>query len=235
VAPLVAGTSGFSYPTWKPDFYPADLPAKKFLAHYATRLNGVEINYTYHRLPSASTLEGWLNETPPGFVFALKAHQKLTHIQRLQRSDFTRVFFNAIDALRVKDRLGPVLFQAPPNLALDLERLRDFLEDFPSDVRCAFEFRNKSWFVDPVYELLESRGIALCLAESDKLVVPERITADFVYFRLRKESYSSEERAEIAAKVGALRASGKGCYVFFKHEDTPAGALHAEELLKSIR
>jgi uncharacterized protein YecE (DUF72 family) len=231
VAPLVCGTSGFAYPGWKPAFYPADLPAKKFLHYYATRLNGVEINYTYHRLPSGSTIEGWLEETPPGFVFVLKAHQRLTHIQRLQRSEFTGVFFKAIDALRVKQKLGPVLFQAPPNLALDLERLRGFVEDIPSDVTCAFEFRNKSWFTEPVYELLEQKRIALCLAESDKLTVPERITADFVYFRLRKASYSADERAEIAAKVKGLREQGKTCYVFFKHEESPDGALHAERLL----
>ncbi len=231
MAPLVCGTSGFAYPSWKPAFYPANVPAKKFLSYYATRLNGVEINYTYHRLPSASTIEGWLAETPPGFVFVLKAHQKLTHIQRLQKSEFTQVFFKAIDPLRLQNRLGPVLFQAPPNLALDLDRLRGFLEDFPGDVRCAFEFRNKSWFTEPVYDLLESRGIGLCLAESDKLTVPERITSDFVYFRLRKESYNPEERAEIAAKVKSLREQGKACYVFFKHEETPEGALHAEEIL----
>ncbi len=233
MAKLVCGASGFSYPSWKPAFYPKELPAKKFLSYYASRLNGVEINYTFRRLPSLSTLEGWLEDTPPGFVFALKAHQKLTHIQRLGKSDFTRVFFQAMDPLRVKERLGPVLFQAPPNLAVDLDLLRGFLEDFPDDVRCAFEFRNKSWFTEAVYDLLESRGIALCLAESDKLAVPERITADFVYFRLRKESYTAEERAEIADKVKLLRASGKSCYVFLKHEETPEGALYAEELLRA--
>jgi len=233
VAKLVTGTSGFSYPAWKPAFYPQDLPAKKFLNYYSTRLNGVEINYTYHRLPSASTVENWLEDTGPGFVFVLKAHQKLTHIQRLQRSEFTQVFFKSVDALRIKGRLGPVLFQAPPNLALDLDRLRGFLEDFPADVRCAFEFRNKSWFTEPVYDLLESKGIALCLAESDKLTVPERVTADFVYFRLRKETYPPEERADFAARVKTLMNRGLDCYVFFKHEDTPDGALYAEELLKT--
>jgi len=233
VAKLVTGTSGFSYPAWKPAFYPQDLPAKKFLNYYSTRLNGVEINYTYRRLPSASTVENWLEDTGPGFVFVLKAHQKLTHIQRLQRSEFTQVFFKSVDALRIKGRLGPVLFQAPPNLALDLDRLRGFLEDFPADVRCAFEFRNKSWFTEPVYDLLESKGIALCLAESDKLTVPERVTADFVYFRLRKETYPPEERADFAARVKTLMNRGLDCYVFFKHEDTPDGALYAEELLKT--
>lgn len=231
---LVAGTSGFSYSSWKPLFYPEKLPSKKFLNHYAGRLNGVELNYTFHRLPSVSSIESWLEETAPGFTFVLKAHQKITHFQRLTPgSEFTQVFFKAIDPLRMQRRLGPILFQLPPNLACDLSRLEGFLNDIPADVRCAFEFRNPSWFQDPVYRLLESRKIALCLAESDKLVAPKEVTADFVYFRLRKSEYLPEERAEIAAQVKQMLASGKDVYVFFKHEESPAGALYAEELLKS--
>ncbi len=229
---IYAGTSGFAYDAWKPDFYPADVPAKKFLHHYSTRLNAVEINYTFRRLPSASTLQGWVEQTAPGFVFALKAHQKLTHILRLKRNEFTEVFFKAIDPLRVTGRLGPVLFQLPPNLPLNLELLTDFLQDVPPDVPLAFEFRNKSWFTDSVYEVLEKHGIALCLAESEKLVVPERITAGFVYFRLRKESYTPEELTEVKAKCESLAAAGKDVYVFFKHEESPAGALYAEGLLR---
>ncbi|HEY3743342.1 MAG TPA: DUF72 domain-containing protein [Bryobacteraceae bacterium] len=229
---LYAGTSGFAYDTWKPDFYPADLSSKKYLHHYAQRLNSVEINYTYHRLPSASTLEGWVEQTPPSFVFVLKAHQKLTHIFRLKKNEFTQTFFKAIDPLRAARRLGAVLFQLPPNMKLDLEVLTAFLEDCPPEIRLTFEFRNPSWLVDPVHELLEKHGVALCLAESEKLVIPERITADFAYFRLRKENYTPEDRTEIATRVRTLLATGKDVYVFFKHEDTPAGALYAEELLK---
>ncbi|MBL8293808.1 MAG: DUF72 domain-containing protein [Bryobacterales bacterium] len=231
---LVAGTSGFSYPSWKPAFYPEKLASKKFLSHYATRLNGVELNYTFHRLPSAASLESWLADTAPGFTFCLKAHQRITHFQRLAPgAEFTHVFFKAIDPLRVHQRLGPVLFQLPPNLACDLPRFEAFLKDIPDDIPCAFEFRNKSWFDDAVYKLLESRGIALCLAESDKLVVPEHITAGFVYFRLRKTEYSAEDRAAIAAKAATLVKDGKDVYVFFKHEESPDGALYAEELLQS--
>ena len=178
MAQLYAGTSGFAYDTWKPDFYPADLSSKKYLAYYAQRLNAVEINYTYHRLPSTATLEGWVENTPPSFTFVLKAHQKLTHIFRLKKNEFTQAFFQAIDPLRTARRLGAVLFQLPPNMKVDLELLTAFLEDVPVEIRLAFEFRNLSWLVDPVYELLEKRGVALCLAESEKLVIPERITAD---------------------------------------------------------
>ena len=110
---LYSGTSGFAYPSWKPEFYPEKLPAKKFLSYYATRLNAVEVNYTFRRLPSAATLENWVNDTPPGFVFPLKAHMRITHILRLKPSEFTEVFFRAIDPLRTARRLGPVLFQLP--------------------------------------------------------------------------------------------------------------------------
>lgn len=231
-ASLYCGTSGFAFASWKPDFYPAKLPAKKFLQHYAQRLNAVEINYTFRRLPSAATLENWVQETRDGFVFALKAHQRITHIDRLEVSEFTRIFFQAIDPLRVRKRLGPVLVQLPPNFALDLDKLRRFLDATPEEVPLAFEFRNKSWFTAEAYEALRWRKAALCLAESEKLVAPPVITAPFVYFRLRKDGYSPEERQEIAAKVKELLGQGKSVYVFFKHEETPAGALYAEELLR---
>ena len=233
MATLFAGTSGFAYPSWKPDFYPPKLPAKDFLEYYATRLNAVEINYTFRQLPKTTTLENWINATPEGFTFVCKAHQRITHILRLRESEFTDVFFKAIDPLRASRRLGPVLFQLAPNLKADLSTLTAFVEKLPRDIRCAFEFRNKSWLIDEVYRLFERHGIALCLAESDKFEVPEVVTAVFVYVRLRKEDYSPEERAEVAERVRGMLAGGRDVYVFFKHEDTPAGAVYAEELLKA--
>jgi len=235
MATLFAGTSGFAYPSWKPDFYPPKLAAKDFLKHYATRLNAVEINYTFRQLPKLSTLENWIAATPEGFSFSCKAHQRITHIFRLRESEFTDVFFKAIDPLRSSRRLGPVLFQLPPNLKVDLALLTAFVEKLPRDIRCAFEFRNASWLVDEVYRLFETHGIGLCLAESEKFEVPEVVTAGFVYVRLRKEDYSPEERAEIANRVKAMLSGGRDVYVFFKHEDTPAGAVYAEELLKALK
>jgi uncharacterized protein YecE (DUF72 family) len=228
---LYSGTSGFAYSSWKPDFYPEKLPSKKFLNYYATRLNAVEVNYTFRRLPSASTLENWVKETLAGFVFPLKAHMRITHIQRLKPSEFTEAFFRAIDPLRAARRLGPVLFQLPPALKCDEALLGDFLATLPRDVPMAFEFRHASWLNEEVYGLLEKYGIALCLAESEKIVVPKVITSSFVYFRLRMPEYSAEDRKEIADRVEQLLSSGRDVYVFFKHEETPAGALYAEELL----
>jgi len=233
MATLFAGTSGFAYPTWKPDFYPPKLPAKQFLQHYATRLNAVEINYTFRQLPKTTTLENWITATPEGFTFVCKAHQRITHIFRLRESEFTDVFFKAIDPLRASRRLGPVLFQLAPNLKVDLPLLTAFVEKLPKDIRCAFEFRNSSWLIDDVYRLFEKHGIALCLAESDKFEVPQVITSGFVYVRLRKPDYSPEERAEVADRVRGMMAAGRDVYVFFKHEDSPAGAVYAEELLKA--
>jgi uncharacterized protein YecE (DUF72 family) len=232
MAHIYAGTSGFAYAAWKPDFYPEKLPAKKFLSYYAGRLNAVEINYTFRRLPSASTLENWVNETRPGFVFPLKAHMRITHIQRLKPSEFTEVFFRAIDLLRTARRLGPVLFQLPPAMKCDEALLGDFLATLPRDLRYAFEFRHTSWLQDPVYRLLEKHGVALCLAESEKLVIPEVVTANFAYSRLRMPEYTADDRKEIAARVEQLLGQGRDVYVFFKHEETPAGALYAEDLVQ---
>ena len=121
MATLYAGTSGFAYPAWKPGFYPAKLPSKQFLKHYAGRLNCVEINYTFRRLPSASTLQNWVEATAPGFVFAVKANMRITHILRLKNAEqATEIFFNAIDPLRTSRRLGPVLFQLPPAMKCDV-------------------------------------------------------------------------------------------------------------------
>jgi uncharacterized protein YecE (DUF72 family) len=233
MATLFAGTSGFAYTAWKPGFYPARLPANQFLKHYAGRLNAVEINYTFRRLPAASTLQAWVEATPPGFVFAVKANMRITHLLRLKNAQqATEVFFNAIDPLRVTRRLGPVLFQLGPQVKCDVALLRDYLELLPANVRHAFEFRHQSWLTEPVYDVLRARNAALCVAESEKLEVPEVITADFVYYRLRKPDYSEADIDSLAARARDLLAGGRDLYLMFKHEETPDGALNAELLLR---
>jgi uncharacterized protein YecE (DUF72 family) len=230
---IFAGTSGFAYPQWKPRFYPADVPQKKFLEHYAGRLNACEINYTFRRLPTATTLETWVRATPAHFVFCLKAHMRITHIRRLKDAgEATEVFLKAIDPLRSARRLGPVLFQLPPHLKSDAALLADFLPLLPRDLRFAFEFRHPSWLNDDIYKLLGDHNVCLCQAESERLEIPHIITADFVYFRLRKPEYTPDDLAEIEARCVALLDSGRNLFVFFKHEDTPEGALHAEDLLR---
>ena len=233
---LYAGTSGWSYPSWKPQFYPAKLPAKKFLEHYATRLNSVEVNYTFRQLASEKLQQGWLDATPPGFLFSVKAHQMITHIKRLRdAADFTQRFLASLQPLSGAGKLGTVLFQLPPFLKCDTALLGDFLGVLPTTLRKTFEFRHESWFTDAVFDLLRAHNSALCIAESEKLTVPEVHTAGFSYFRLRNPEYTPAERAELAKKFAALRAKASDVFVYFKHEETPEGAMHAEEMLQSSR
>lgn len=235
MATLYAGTSGFAYTAWKPGFYPAKLPAKQFLKHYAARLNCVEINYTFRRLPSAATLKSWVEATPAGFVFAVKANMRITHILRLKNAaEATELFLRMIDPLRSARRLGPILFQLPPQMKSDVPLLEAYLELLPPDLRYAFEFRHTSWLSDPVYDALRRRNISLCVAESERLEVPEVITADFVYYRLRKPEYSAEDVEAFAARSRELLAAGRDLYLMFKHEETPEGALNAETVLRQI-
>ena len=235
MATLYAGTSGFAYTAWKPVFYPAKLPSNQFLKHYAERLNCVEINYTFRRLPAATTLANWVQQTAPGFVFAVKANMRITHILRLKNAEqATDIFFKAIDPLRTSRRLGPVLFQLPPAMKCDVGLLRSYLELLPKGMRYAFEFRHASWLVEEVYAELRQSNISLCVAESERLEVPEVITADFVYYRLRKPDYTEQDIDAFAARARELLATGRDLYLMFKHEETPEGALNAELLRKKV-
>jgi uncharacterized protein YecE (DUF72 family) len=235
VGKVYAGTSGWAYATWKPDFYPAKLASAKFLGHYASRLNTVEVNYTFRRFPTEKLLRGWMAQVPEDFKFAFKANQKITHIKRLKDvAEFTTEFATALQPMAAEGRLGPVLFQLPPYLKCDAGLLREFLAGVPRGLKSAFEFRHASWFCDAAYDVMREENIALCLAESEKLETPDVLTADFAYLRLRKEDYSEKARAAVKERVAKLAAGGD-VYVYFKHEDTPEGAIHAEKLLGEMR
>src|ERR1700731_2181939 len=169
MAQLYVGTSGWAYPSWKPDFYPAKLPQKNFLPHYATQLNTVEVNFTFRQLIKETTAQTWIPEKPPGFRFGVKAHQVITHIKRLKgTADFVPRFLSTIELLAQAGKLGPVLFQLPPNLKQDVGLLNDFLALLPRTLPAAFEFRHDSWFADSTWEALKSRGTALCVAETEE-------------------------------------------------------------------
>jgi uncharacterized protein YecE (DUF72 family) len=228
------GTSGWAYPTWKPDFYPAKTPASKFLEYYATQLNSVEVNYTYRARPSASTLQNWAAATPEGFTFVAKAHQRITHIKRLTDVEQdVDAFFASLQPLLHARKLGPVLFQLPPNLKTDADRLAKFLKALPHDAPAAIEYRNPGWFDEKIYSLMREHNVALCIAESDELAVPEVFTANFTYYRLRKSSYSDLELEELERRLRTA-AQEREVYAFMKHEDTPEGATNARKLLKTL-
>jgi len=232
---LFAGTSGWAYTTWKPGFYPAKLATAKFLPHYSSRLNSVELNYTFRSFPTEKLLNNWIAATPSSFKFSVKAHQSITHIKRL-RDAATKAsdFIASLAPFEKAGRLGPILFQLPPNLKYDLTLLNDFLAGLPRKQRYAFEFRHASWFQDEVFSALQTANIALCQAESEDLKTPEVQTADFIYMRLRKDDYSPKTRKALAAKLQNLVKNGDA-FIYFKHEDEPDGPLNAEELLQAVK
>jgi uncharacterized protein YecE (DUF72 family) len=233
MAQLFVGTSGWAYPSWKPDFYPAKLAQKNFLTHYSSQLNTVEVNFTFRQLIKETTAQKWITETPPGFRFGVKAHQVITHIKRLKGTvDFVPRFLTTIEPLAQAGKLGPVLFQLPPNLKADVKLLEEFLPAVPRALQAAFEFRNESWFNDDVFNLLKNNNRALCIAETEERTTPDVVTADFSYYRYRKPSYTAEERSAMVTRIGQHLAEGRNVYAYFKHEETPEGALYAVELLK---
>jgi uncharacterized protein YecE (DUF72 family) len=236
MAEFFTGTSGWAYPTWKPDFYPAKLTQKKFLGHYATRLNTVEVNFTFRQLVKETTIQNWMGETPAHFRFGIKAHQVITHIKRLKATeDFVPRFLATIEPLAAAGKLGPVLFQLPPNLKADAALLQDFLAKLPRSVPAAFEFRHASWFADSTWDLLKASNVALCVAETETLTTPDVATAAFVYYRFRKPSYSGVERSSMIERIQQHLAGGRDVFAYFKHEETPEGALYAVDLLRSVQ
>jgi len=231
MAQFYAGTSGWAYPSWKPQFYPDKLSQTKFLTYYATKLNTVEVNFTFRQLVKETTTQKWILETPENFHFGVKAHQVITHIKRLKGADeFVKRFVSTLEPLERAGKLGPILFQLPPNLKADAGLLKDFLPWLPRGVRIAFEFRHASWFNDEIYETLRERNCALCIAENEELKTPEVLTADFAYFRLRRPDYSADERQAIAAHLREL-AVDREVFAFFKHEENPQSAVWAREVL----
>jgi uncharacterized protein YecE (DUF72 family) len=227
---LYVGTSGYSYREWKGTFYPKDLPIKRMLRHYGEHFRAVEINSTFRRMPTPSVLEAWMSQVPANFKFVLKAPQRITHIQRLKDAgDLVSSLFEVAGVL--KERLGPLLFQLPPNFKMDMPRLRQFLALLPSQRRTAFEFRHQSWFDEKVFGLLRDHQAALCIAEAeDDLKVPFVATADWGYLRLRRPDYSDRE-----LKTWIKRVCGqkwRDVFVFFKHEDEGKGPRMAKRLLE---
>lgn len=230
---LFVGTSGWAYPSWKPGFYPAKLAQKKFLSHYATQLNTVEVNFTFRQLVKESTIQNWIEQTPATFRFGVKAHQVITHIKRLKATEeFLPRFLATIEPLASAGKLGPVLFQLPPNLKVDAALLKDFLALLPRVLPAAFEFRHDSWFNDSTWELMKAHGAALCVAETEERTTPDVVTAAFVYYRFRKPNYTGEERRSMVARIGEHMGAGRDVFAYFKHEETPEGALYAVDLLR---
>lgn len=226
------GTSGFQYTEWKGTFYPEDLASSKMLPYFAERLSTTEINYTFHRIPSPKTIENWLAQTPENFRFALKAPQKITHFARLRDCQDTLAYFCRVIA-QLGERLGPVLFQLPPNFKKDADRLSAFLRELPS-IRAAFEFRHQSWLDEEIFSLLRAHKVALCLADTEDLATPAVATADYGYLRLRREDYTSADVTRWSELVRAKAPAWSETFVYFKHEESGKGPKLAQEMIAQL-
>ena len=225
---LRTGSSGFSYASWKGAFYPEKLPARGMLAYYAARLATVELNNTFYRMPTRSAVEGWAAAVPGDFRFAVKASRRITHGAKLSdEGESLAYLWNALEPFG--EKLGPVLFQLPPQRKADLEVLRDFLAQLPDGLDAAFEFRHASWKSAAVLDALAERGAALCVSDADPSAQVElERTAAHGYLRLRRPEYDD---AALGAWAERLRDSGwDEAYVFFKHEESGKAARYALEL-----
>jgi uncharacterized protein YecE (DUF72 family) len=229
---LRVGTSGYSYKEWKGNFYPKKLPDKEMLSFYAKQFSAVEINYSFYHMPTESALTNWANSVPEGFQFALKANQRITHIQRLRDCESTlKRFLEVASVLHEGDHLGPILVQVPPNFKFDKPLLEDFLSLRPAAFRFAFEVRHASWYTEETYAVLRKFNTALCLAESDKQTAPQVITADFTYVRLRLEEYTPKQLAAWRKRFDGWLAEGVDVYVYCKHEDEGRAPEYARLIL----
>ena len=222
------GTSGFSYKEWKGYFYPEKMKDKEMLSFYAQYLTAVEINNSFYRMPKRDVLTSWADSTPDTFKFIIKASRRITHFKRLKDAEEPMSFLmRNVEVL--KDRLGAVLFQLPPNMRCNMDRLTAFLKLVPVDTPISFEFRNESWFNNEVYDCLRSRNIPICHADSEGDGLPFVATADWGYLRLRQPKYDKRVLNKWLSRISD--AGWNDSLVFFKHEDEGAGPKLARKFM----
>jgi uncharacterized protein YecE (DUF72 family) len=238
---LFAGTSGFAFKEWIGAFYPEGTKSAEMLPYYASRLGALEVNYTFRQHPAPETMSRWVEQTPGGFVFAPKANGGITHYGRLKNAaERLARFYEAIAPLG--DRLGPVLFQCPPNLKYEPDVLEGFLADLAAEpaakgTRAVVEPRHPSWFTGEAATQLAAAGVALCVADTDESPkgVPDLATGPgFVYLRLRRSRYSARLLGQWAGTIRSALDAGADVHAFFKHEGDAAGARDAMALARKL-
>jgi len=236
-ASAYVGTSGWSYSSWRPKFYPKAMKPKEFLSFYATKFKTIEINYTFNHLPTEKNVAQWTAATTEDFTFGLKASRQITHRAQLREPATTLPIFYERARL-LGPRLGPILFQTPPWVKRDDERLAMFLASLPRDLRAGLEVRDTSWYVDEVFELLRAANVALVHAEGERNPSPVATigaTAPFAYVRLRaREGYRRKAISAWADRLREVLASGKDVYAYFRHDDDGANALSALRLRDAL-
>ncbi len=227
---ILAGTSGFAFAEWKGGFYPTDLPGDRMLSYYAEHLPTVEINVSFYRTPTDQMLENWKAQTPPHFLFALKAHRRITHEKRLRGVDQdVRWLKERLSALG--ERLGPVLFQLPPSFRQDLPLLESFLVGLPPLPYVAIEFRHATWHTDATYDLLRRYRAALCIAEDERSCEPLVHTAPFGYYRLHRLTYTEAQLRAWAEHLSGAAAEIRPAFCYFTHETGAEAVTYARTLM----
>jgi uncharacterized protein YecE (DUF72 family) len=230
------GTSGWQYRDWRGTLYPDRLPLDRWLERYAEEFTVVEVNNSFYRLPELATFERWRERTPAGFTFAVKASRFLTHLKRLRDAeDGVRLLLERTAGLG--DKLGPVLFQLPPRFPVDVPRLRTFLGWIPRDVRCAWEFRDPSWLIDDVVELLDEASCALVLPDRPGSRGPLIVTGGWSYVRFHQGSrfgpdYRRDKLRRWAERIAALPA--RDVWVFFNNDPGGAAVRDARFLREAL-
>lgn len=236
MASIHVGLSGYSYKAWRGlnRFYPATLKQSNFLPYYAARYNTVELDGTWYRLPSAGTVQAWLQDTPDTFVLSPKAHRQITHFKRLapEALPILESMLQRLAPLSKRHKLGPILVQLPPNFKADLTRLTTFLAALPPLHRWAIEFRHQSWHTAEVEAVLRRHGIAWAAVDTDENEAQHRNTADFAYVRLRRSAYGLKDLQGWADQFKEKLKKGLDCYVYCKHDDEGSPWVWADQLTK---
>ncbi len=237
---LRIGTSGWHYASWRGPFYPAALKPADFLAHYRTRFSSAEINNSFYRLPTEEAVAAWREGTPEDFLFAWKASRFITHMKKLRGvEESLDLVFGRMAGLG--EKLGPVLFQLPPMLRADRDRLGGFLSLLPQGHRIAVEFRHPSWYEPPILDLLARHDAALCLSDHAAAPAPWETTASFVYIRGHGAdgryagNYSDETLDTWAARIAEWRTQGRDVYCYFDNDIKSAAPFDAERLVQRAR
>jgi len=229
------GTSGWYYDHWVGNFYPPGLNRREWLPHYCREFATVELNSTFYHLPNHKSVEHWREVAPEGFRFAVKANRGITHYHQLQgvEQEIARLL-HLIKPLG--ERLGPILFQLPPDLERDPGRLRELFALHPRGYRYAIEFRHPSWLDEGVFQLLADHGIALCLNDYGRTATPRITTAEHVYIRLHGPSghysgdYSLEALQGWAQEIERFQAEGREVWCYFNNDDQGLAVKNAREL-----
>lgn len=235
------GTSGWNYKDWKGKFYDEETKQDDQLSVYAEVFDTVELNKSFYNLPDKTSIKSWLKKTPNDFLFSCKASRYITHMKKLE--DPEEGVENLLRSLEVFDnKLGPILFQCPPNWNVNTKRLKNLLDALPDNHRYVFEFRDESWFTDEIYRMLKDHNAALCLYDLEGFQSPELITADFVYIRLHgpeenayQGSYDGRTLAGWVQKMLRWRDEGNRVFCYFDNDQKSKAPLDAQQLIESLK